>query len=127
MSEPKGWAVVATFARVYEAEIAKARLESAGIPAQVLGEHIGVFGPGWAGMAIRGVRLAVPAPLLDEAVDVLGEADALDDAEWEDGWEEEDWDDVDDVDLEEDVEDDEDEPAAGEEWRTWGEWGPGAG
>lgn len=71
MIDPSGWAVVATYAQVYEAEIAKAFLEDAGIPAQVLGEHVGVFGPGWSGMAIRGVRLVVPATALEEARGVL--------------------------------------------------------
>jgi hypothetical protein len=66
-----GWSVVATYAHVYEAEMARAQLENSGIPAQVLGEHIGVFGPGWAGMAIRGVRVAVPSSALDAARGVL--------------------------------------------------------
>lgn len=107
------WVVVATFAQVYEAEIAKAILESSGIPAQVLGEHIGVFGPGWAGMAIRGVRLVVPSPLFDDASDVLSE-----DAYLEDDFEE--------VDDEADLEDEEG-TAGPEEWKSWGDWGPGAG
>jgi len=128
VSERTEWVVVATFAQVYEAEIAKAILESAGIPAQVLGEHIGVFGPGWAGMAIRGVRLAVPGAMLDDANDVLNE-----DAYFEDD---------EDLELHDDDGDGEDEDAdeeadgngegeggerdGPEPWRKWGEWGPGA-
>jgi hypothetical protein len=113
VKERTDWIVVATFAQVYEAEIAKAILESAGIPAQVLGEHIGVFGPGWSGMAIRGVRLVVPSPLAEDANEVLSE----------DAYFEEDSD----VEEEEDDDDDDDEPSEGEErWKSWGEWGPGA-
>jgi hypothetical protein len=114
MSGGQGWAVVATFAQVYEAEISKAILESAGIPAQVLGEHIGVFGPGWSGMAIRGVRLVVPGSLLQDAQEVLSE-----DAYFEH--------DPDESLLDDESEESEDEPGGpGEEWRSWGEWGPGA-
>lgn len=78
MQEQKGWTVVATFGAVFEAEIAKALLDSAGIPAHVMGEHVGIFGPGWAGMTIRGVDLAVPAALLEEALEVLGEGEGDD-------------------------------------------------
>lgn len=84
MNAPKGWALVATFGQVFEAEIAKARLESVGIPAQVLGEHIGVFGPGWSGMAIRGVRLIVPADALEDAEAALAEGNEDDDGVGED-------------------------------------------
>jgi hypothetical protein len=134
VSERTEWVVVATFAQVYEAEIAKAILESAGIPAQVLGEHIGVFGPGWAGMAIRGVRLAVPGAMLDDANDVLNE-----DAYFEDDEDlelDDDDDDEDDDDGGEDENADEEANGDGdadggerdgpEPWRKWGEWGPGA-
>lgn len=72
MEEKSRWIVVMTYGVVYEAEMAKGMLENAGIPAQVLGEHIGVFGPGWSGMSIRGVDLAVPGPLLEDAREVLG-------------------------------------------------------
>jgi hypothetical protein len=80
MSGFGGWAVVATYAQVYEADIAKARLESVGIPAQVLGEHIGVFGPGWSGMAIRGLRLVVPEEVLEEARAALEDGEEY--ADW---------------------------------------------
>jgi hypothetical protein len=113
VKERTDWIVVATFAQVYEAEIAKAILESAGIPAQVLGEHIGVFGPGWSGMAIRGVRLVVPSTMAEDASEVLTE----------DAYIEDDSDEV----YEDDDEEEEDEGSEGEErWKSWGEWGPGA-
>jgi hypothetical protein len=113
VSERTGWVVVQTFARVYEAEIAKAILECSGIPAQVMGEHVGVFGPGWAGMAIRGVRLVVPTSLLEDANEVLSE-----DAYFE-------YDPDDSADGEGDAEDAA-EPIGDADWREWGEWGPGA-
>lgn len=113
MSGVQGWAVVATFAQVYEAEISKAILESAGIPAQVLGEHIGVFGPGWSGMAIRGVRLVVPGSLLQDAQEVLSE-----DAYFEH--------DPDENPLDEESDSDDEQEGSAEEWKSWGEWGPGA-
>jgi len=114
VSERSNWVVVATFAQVYEAEIAKAILGSAGIPAQVLGEHVGVFGPGWSGMAIGGVRLVVPGSMLDEASEVLSE----------DAYFEADDDPADEVD-DDDPEDA--EPTREEDgWKSWGEWGPGA-
>jgi hypothetical protein len=86
-----GWTVVATYAQVYEAEMAKAQLESAGIPAQVLGEHIGVFGPGWSGMAIRGVRVAVPAGAADAARGLLEGYEVEGEDGDEEGEDEDDW------------------------------------
>jgi hypothetical protein len=119
------WVVVATFSHVYEAEIAKAILESSGIPAQVLGEHIGVFGPGWSGMAIRGVRLVVPSTMIEDANEVLSEDAYFEDAE--DDEEDEDDEDAEDEEEAEDEDGEEAEPVRNEEpWRTWGEWGPGA-
>lgn len=73
-----GWVIVASYGAVYEADIAKAMLAAADIPSQVLGEHIGIFGPGWSGPTIRGVDLVVPAALLDDAREVL-EGDGGDD------------------------------------------------
>lgn len=95
-----GWVTVATYGAVYQAEIAAALLESAGIPAQIRGERTGIFGPGWAGMAIGGVEVRVPAPDLDEAREVLTggeqadgdeeEYDFLDEEYEEDEYEEDD-------------------------------------
>jgi hypothetical protein len=117
VSDRPSWIVVETFAQVYEAEIAKAILESSGIPAQVMGEHVGVFGPGWAGMAIRGVRLMVPAAALEDAREVLSE----------DAYFEHDPDDEEVLDEEGDEDGDEEEESAEDRgWQGWGEWGPGA-
>lgn len=57
-----GWAPVATYGAVYEAEIGRAVLEAGGFDARVEGgEWIGIFGPGFSGTTPRGVRVLVPA------------------------------------------------------------------
>ena len=72
--EETGWVPVATFGMVYQADFARATLESAGIPALVQGsEHVAIFGPGWAGPAMRGLTLLVPAECLEEARELLAE------------------------------------------------------
>lgn len=68
------WVPVATYGMVYEADFARATLESAGIPAHVRGgEHVAIFGPGWAGPTTRGLTLMVPAECLEEARELLGQ------------------------------------------------------
>lgn len=70
--EGTAWVPVATFGMVYEAEFARATLESAGIPAHVHGtEHVAIFGPGWMGPSTRGVTVMVPRECLEEAREVL--------------------------------------------------------
>lgn len=77
-----GWVPVATYGMVYEAEFARATLESAGIPAHVHGtEHVAIFGPGWMGPSTRGITVLVPRECLEEAREVLAPAEP------EDGWE----------------------------------------
>ena len=72
--EETGWAPVATYGMVYEADFARATLESAGIPATVHGtEHVAIFGPGWMGPSHRGITVMVPRMWLEEAREVLGE------------------------------------------------------
>ncbi|HEX2091017.1 MAG TPA: hypothetical protein VHG28_01395 [Longimicrobiaceae bacterium] len=79
--EGTGWVPVACYGMVYEADFARATLESAGIPAHVHGsEHVGIFGPGWAGPNIRGLTVLVPAECLEEARELLSYGDA---EEWE--------------------------------------------
>jgi hypothetical protein len=63
-------------------------------------------------MAIRGVRLLVPAAALEDAREVLSE-----DAYFEYDPDDEEAD---------DAEDGEDEPDEDSRWQRWGEWGPGA-
>jgi hypothetical protein len=70
--EGGGWVPVATYGMVYEAEFARATLESAGIPAHVSGsEHVAIFGPGWMGPSNRGITVLVPRAWLEEAREVL--------------------------------------------------------
>jgi hypothetical protein len=70
MSRPR-WVPVAAFGAVYEAEMAAARLEDAGIPALVRSSHVGIFGPGFAGPTPQGIQLLVPEERLEEAREVL--------------------------------------------------------
>ena len=68
------WVPVATYGAVYEADFARATLESAGIPAHVQGgEHVAIFGPGWAGPTLRGLTLLVPSECVEEARELLGQ------------------------------------------------------
>lgn len=70
--EGAAWVPVATYGMVYEAEFARATLESAGIPAHVHGtEHVAIFGPGWMGPSNRGITVLVPSDWADEARDLL--------------------------------------------------------
>ena len=69
MAEP--WVVVAEFGAVLEADFAAATLEEAGIPARVTGAHLGVFGAGYQGYSMFGVRVMVPWHREDDARHVL--------------------------------------------------------
>lgn len=55
-----GWAKVAEYASMYEAELAAGRLDSEGIPSRI-DQHgaAGIFGPGHAGSSVLGVTLFV--------------------------------------------------------------------
>ena len=66
------WVAVADLASAYEADIAVARLESAGILAIARGNDIvGLFGPGFSGASARGVQVLVPSDALDAAREIL--------------------------------------------------------
>lgn len=68
------WVQVASFRAVYEAEMAVATLEGAGIPGRVGGgEHVGIFGAGYQGPTTRGVPVLVPENHADEARELLME------------------------------------------------------
>jgi hypothetical protein len=76
MTQPQ-WISVATYASALEADIAVARLESAGILAVARGNDIvGLFGPGFGGNTARGVEVLVPSDEIDTARELLNEADA---------------------------------------------------
>lgn len=60
LREGPPWVPVATYGSVWEAEFAAATLTEAGIPARVVGEHVGLFGAGYQGPALHGARVIVP-------------------------------------------------------------------
>jgi hypothetical protein len=68
---PEPWVVVAEFGAVLEADFAAATLEEAGIPARVTGAHLGVFGAGYQGPSMFGVRVMVPWHREDDARHIL--------------------------------------------------------
>ena len=67
MNDPS-WAIVHSYAALYEAELAAGRLSSVGIPSRIDQRGgLGVLGPGHAGTTVRGVALLVPHELMAEA------------------------------------------------------------
>ena len=71
-----GWADVATFASGFEADLAVAQLEAAGIRAvRDSNDAVGIFGPGFQGATARGATVRVPAESLDAARVVLSPID----------------------------------------------------
>jgi hypothetical protein len=67
------WVPVAEYSASYEADIAVARLEAAGILAVSRGNDIvGVFGPGFGGASALGVRVLVPSDAAEAAREILG-------------------------------------------------------
>lgn len=64
----QGWVEVASFSAVWEADFAAETLREAGIPAYVEGgQHVGIFGMGYQGPSLRGVRVRVPWHREDDA------------------------------------------------------------
>jgi hypothetical protein len=75
----KGWTVVATFTRGFEADVAISRLESEDIPTVKRGNvESGVFGAGFEGAAPGGYSVLVPKHEVSHAMRLLAhlEADA---------------------------------------------------
>ena len=69
------WVTVATYAAGFEADVAVARLEGAGILAVARGNDItGIFGPGFGGATARGVAVLVPSDAADVAREILAPA-----------------------------------------------------
>lgn len=68
MADGDRWTVLATFPTILEAEVARATLETAGIPS-LLQSHggSGVFGPGFQGAVTGGATVLVAATDLEEA------------------------------------------------------------
>ncbi|MFW6078108.1 MAG: putative signal transducing protein [Gemmatimonadota bacterium] len=71
MSRKSAWTVIATYAAVYQAEMAASVLEDAGIPVRLSGEQAGVFGAGYSGTVTGGVALLVPSDAAEVARDLL--------------------------------------------------------
>ena len=61
------WTVLANYPSVFEAELAKAALETEGIRAMVQSHNGGAFGPGFQGPVPGGVNVLVPTADLDRA------------------------------------------------------------
>ena len=63
---------MATYAAGFEADLAVARLEAAGILAvRRDNDTVGIFGPGFQGATARGVAVLVPSDAVDEAKAIL--------------------------------------------------------
>jgi hypothetical protein len=76
MEETGGWVVIATYGAVWEAEFAAETLREAGIPASVEGgQHVGIFGFGYAGPSMRGVPVRVPWHRAEDARTLLEDPD----------------------------------------------------
>jgi hypothetical protein len=70
------WCEAVTVSSGFEADLAIARLEAAGIRAvRDDNDTVGIFGPGFQGPTARGVTVRVTAEVLDEARAVLRSVD----------------------------------------------------
>ena len=67
-----GWALLREYASALEANFDLAWLETEGVPTLVQGLEPGIFGPGFTGSTPHGVRVYVPADLLEEARERMG-------------------------------------------------------
>lgn len=65
------WMKAREFATRFEAEMARARLESADIPSTIKTHEAGFFGPGFQGVVPSGVELHVPNDRLAAAEALL--------------------------------------------------------
>jgi hypothetical protein len=70
------WIAVKEYAALFEAEMAKQRLEQSDIPVLLKGPITGAFGPGFSGPTTQGVTLLVPDGHHDAAVEILADDDA---------------------------------------------------
>ena len=65
------WICLTEFASTLEAEFAAARLRDAGLHVMTNSPAAGVFGAGFSGNVLQGVRLLVPSDELDRAREAL--------------------------------------------------------
>jgi hypothetical protein len=74
--EQRSWVAIATYGAGYEADIAIARLDAAGITAIRRGNDlVGLFGPSFEGRSVRGIEVLVPSDEAVEAREVLASGD----------------------------------------------------
>jgi hypothetical protein len=66
------WAQLASFSTGLEAEMARQKLEAAGIPVLIKSDASGIFGAGFQGVVPSGVTVSVPDPELARAQEVIG-------------------------------------------------------
>lgn len=65
------WVKAHEFATRFEAEMARARLESAHVPVMITAHEAGIFGPGFQGAVPSGVQLLVPSDRVIEVQALL--------------------------------------------------------
>ena len=67
-----GWVDVETFSSGFQADLAIARLEAAGVRAvRDDNDTVGIFGPGFQGATPKGVTVRVPTASRNDALEVL--------------------------------------------------------
>ncbi len=66
------WVQLASFGTGLEAEMARQKLEAAGIPALIKSDVSGIFGAAFQGVVPSGVTVSVPDPELTRAKEVIG-------------------------------------------------------
>ena len=71
MSTNLHWALLHECATVFDAELLRSMLEDAEIPVLVQGQQPGIFGAGYQGTIVGGVRVMVPSTALDEAREIV--------------------------------------------------------
>lgn len=71
MTKDVRWELLATFATGFEADLARAMLETEGILVMAKGSQVGLFGAGFQGTVGSGVELLVPSPELERARELL--------------------------------------------------------
>ena len=77
MSLEPEWVLLESYANSLEAELTVTALQSSGIPAQVRGLEVGIWGPGPAGKTVTGPTVWVPGNRLEEARDLRVPFDEL--------------------------------------------------
>ena len=70
--EPR-WVELGWYSGLFDADVDRGILESAGIPVLANSSATGLFGPGFSGSTTEGVRLYVPSHRLEEARSLLAD------------------------------------------------------